>query len=578
MKAKTLSIIFIFMTILACLILVATEVPVRAAKTPATLLKQADQYRKSLYGSHEKKKFRHNWLNSVRRYERLYRQYPKTNEAAWALYHVGGLYTGLHRYSGLSKDLDEAIVYYKKVVESYESHRLADDAQFKIAEILYKYKKDPAQAYVEFLKVDIKFPSGDMRPKARKMLDKLALILSEMDDAGRMANGASRSGMVAVKDIRHWSTQNYTRVVIDLEDRVTYEHHVLKADPDRKKPRRLYLDLKKARATSDIDSALPIKDGLLKRARAGQYSKDTVRVVLDIESIGGYKVFHLNDPFRIVVDVRRAENGATQKSVKSNGRSNRQVVRKGVKRADEPDHQASLARQLGLNVKRIVIDPGHGGKDPGCFLKGGIKEKDIVLNIAKQLAAKIRKRIGCEVILTRTKDVFLSLESRTAIANMKKADLFVSLHVNAHRSSKIWGLETYFLNMATDERSMMVAARENATSQKNISDLQTILNSLMLNTKINESNRLARKVQGGMISRVKASPYKQVNNLGVKQAPFYVLIGADMPSILVETGFLTNSRERKRLLNKTYQNHLAEGICTGIHAYIKSIDQVYKGG
>ena len=125
---------------------------------------------------------------------------------------------------------------------------------------------------------------------------------------------------------------------------------------------------------------------------------------------------------------------------------------------------------------------------------------------------------------------------------------------------------------------MMVAARENATSQKNISDLQTILNSLMLNTKINESNRLARKVQGGMISRVKASPYKQVNNLGVKQAPFYVLIGADMPSILVETGFLTNSRERKRLLNKTYQNHLAEGICTGIHAYIKSIDQVYKGG
>jgi N-acetylmuramoyl-L-alanine amidase len=127
--------------------------------------------------------------------------------------------------------------------------------------------------------------------------------------------------------------------------------------------------------------------------------------------------------------------------------------------------------------------------------------------------------------------------------------------------------------MATDERAVMVAARENATSQKNISDLQSILNDLMLNTKIHESSRLAYEVQNGIVSRLNTS-YKQVKNLGVKQAPFYVLIGAQMPAILVETGFLTNSTERKLLLNKTYQEKLADGICKGILDYIKSIDQV----
>jgi N-acetylmuramoyl-L-alanine amidase len=231
---------------------------------------------------------------------------------------------------------------------------------------------------------------------------------------------------------------------------------------------------------------------------------------------------------------------------------NKRPVRKGFRKAEVPDKTASLAKQLGLNVRRIVIDPGHGGKDPGCNLSGGIREKNIVLSIARILAKKIKEKIGCEVVLTRDKDTFISLEQRTAIANMQKADLFVSLHINAHKNGNIWGLETYFLNMATDERAVMVAARENATSEKNISDLQTILNDLMLNTKIHESSRLAHEVQKGMFSHIQKS-YKRAKSLGVKQAPFYVLIGAQMPAILVETGFLTNSTEKKRLMSKKYQ-------------------------
>jgi len=545
----------------------------KTPKKPALLLKEADQCRKSLYGSAKKKKYRHNWSNCIRQYEKIFNSYPKSDEAPWALYHSARLFTWLYTYSGKSQDLDQALLLYGRLTDEYKDHQLSDDAQYKIGEIFYKYKKDPTHAYVEFLKVDIKYPSGDMRPKAKKMLDELAVVLSEKDNYRDRAGEKDTS--IAVKDIRHWSTPNYTRVVIDLDGPVKYKHHLLKPDPGLRKPRRLYLDLENSHVTSQIETPVPIKDGLLQRARAGQYTKDTVRVVLDAESIEGYKVFHLHDPFRIVLDVRRTEKKNAGDKPKL--ALKKRTVRKGFRKAEVPEDSMSLARQLGLNVKRIVIDPGHGGKDPGCNASGGVKEKNIVLSIARILKKKIKEEIGCEVFLTRNRDVFLPLERRTAIANMKKADLFISLHVNAHRNRKISGLETYFLNMATDERSVMVAARENATSQKNISDLQTILNDLMLNTKIAESSRLAHEVQKGMVSRVRKK-YTRARSLGVKQAPFYVLIGAQMPSVLVETGFLTNRTERKRLLSKKYQESVAEGICAGIKTYIKSIDQKYKGG
>ena len=204
-------------------------------------------------------------------------------------------------------------------------------------------------------------------------------------------------------------------------------------------------------------------------------------------------------------------------------------------------------------------------------------EKDIVLRLAKALKPKLEKRLGCEVILTRTKDVFLSLEKRTAFANMKKADLFISLHVNANEVRSVHGVETYFLNMATDKRAVMLAAAENATSEKNISDLQKILNELMLNTKITESSKLAHEVQRGITGFMRKTE-RNVKNLGVKQAPFYVLIGAEMPAVLVETGFITNPTERRRLKSKQYLGNLADGIVSGIDGYIKGIDLAYTGG
>jgi N-acetylmuramoyl-L-alanine amidase len=569
------------------------------------LLEAGGECRKALNATPKKGTHRHQWLKCIHRYEKVYTTYPESSQAVWALYRSAELYTGLSRYSGNPKDLDEAITLYRTLVDKHKGHDLADDAQYRIGEIFYKHKDDPSQAYVEFLKVDVNFPSGNMRPKAKQMLNRLAKTLGTKEGkTGAAEVPPAKSKRVHVKDIRHWSTPNYTRVVIDLEDPVIYEHHLLKADPDHDKPRRIYMDLKNARIPKSIDNVVVIKNDLLQGARAGQYTLDTVRVVLDIEKIGGYKVFHLYDPFRIVVDVRGPEEAEsqpqpeiqpepqTQPQIQAQPQTQPQTqpqiqaqpklatkkrgVRKGIRKEETPDRTVSLARQLGLTVKRIVIDPGHGGKDPGCQI-GGRYEKDITLSVARLLARKLREKIGCEVFLTRDKDVFLSLEQRTAIANMKKADLFISLHVNAHKDNRINGLETYFLNMATDQSAVLVAARENATSEKSISDLQAILNDLMLNTKINESSRLAHNVQDGMVGGIK-KVYTDIRSLGVKQAPFYVLIGAQMPAVLVEVGFLSNPGERERLVDKTYQQSITDGIYAGIRSYINSIDQAYRGG
>jgi N-acetylmuramoyl-L-alanine amidase len=179
--------------------------------------------------------------------------------------------------------------------------------------------------------------------------------------------------------------------------------------------------------------------------------------------------------------------------------------------------------------------------------------------------------MGCQVIMTRTTDKYLTLEERTAIANTSNADLFISIHCNSNRNHRAYGIATYFLNLATDNDAILVAARENATSTKNISDLQSILNDLMRHTKVNESSRLASHVQQCLCSELEHK-YHFIRNKGVKQAPFYVLLGARMPAILVETSFISNRRECKRLISSAYQDRLTDAIINGIKSYVKEIN------
>ncbi len=349
-----------------------------------------------------------------------------------------------------------------------------------------------------------------------------------------------------VYDIRHWSNPDYTRVVIDVDREVTFSKHLLKEDPDLNKPRRLYFDLQDTWIDPNL-KVISIHDALLIQARAAQHTPDTVRVVLDIKTIEDYNVFSLHDPFRIVIDVK----GKTTSEIAYK----RDIYRK------------TPAERPKVRIKRIVIDPGHGGKDPGALGRNGLKEKDVVLKVAKMLKKRIERIFDCEVFLTRSHDTFLSLEERMAIANAKKADLFISIHTNAHKNRNIHGIETYYLSPTNDKDALELAAKENGTSAKNVSDLQVILRDLILQKNTTESSGLADCVQNCMVAELKRK-YRGINNLGVKQAPFVVLMGAQMPSILIEVSFITNRREATRLTNDRYLDNIAYGIVKGISNYI----------
>ncbi len=231
-----------------------------------------------------------------------------------------------------------------------------------------------------------------------------------------------------------------------------------------------------------------------------------------------------------------------------------------VDRTVVPDR--SMIRALGLKVGRIVIDPGHGGQDYGTSGHGGLHEKELVLDVSKRLAALLRQGLGAEVILTRGDDSFVSLEERTQIANEKKADLFISVHANSSPARSATGIETFYLNFAASPAAMEVASRENASARKNVHELNDLLQKIALNAKLDESREFATKVQNALVVGD-----SRLRNRGVKRAPFIVLIGADMPAILTEIGFVSNATEEANLRKGEYRQKIAEQIFNGIASY-----------
>jgi len=532
----------IFATSAVALIVIAVF-----ATTAQTEITAKDKYfsaeacSKDLRQSPGKKKYRHNWMRCIRKFQDVYRHNPAGPWAAAGLYQSGILYQELYKLSGRKADEREAIEIYRQIMQQYPSSR-------------YRQKASVA--------LDRMPMAGAMKENSTQSAEPVQPAAPpEAQPSARGGEKTTPSGSAAVPSqiigLRYWSNPNYTRIVIDADHPTSFTQRLLKKDPALNKPQRLYVDLDNAVLGANTKKIIPINDELLVDTRAGQYTPDSVRVVVDIKSFSTYKIFSLKNPFRIVLDVWGGDKEEKPELTAGQPR---------VKGTDIPD--SALAKQFALGVRKIVIDPGHGGRDFGApgYIKG-VHEKIITLSIGKRLAKKIRKTLKCEVIMTRQTDCYLTLEERTAIANTRNADLFISIHTNSTRNRRAFGIETYFLNLATDEDSILVAARENATSAKNISDLQTILNDLMQNAKINESSRLATQVQTSLYEQMRTR-YSQVKNLGVKQAPFYVLLGAQMPSILIETSFISNARECKRLVNTKYQDQLCDAIIDGIREYI----------
>jgi len=510
--------------------------PKRSNQTQAKLLKEADRCYQTLLSSARKQKYRDRWLSCINKYKAAHTASPKGTQAAEALYRSGALTYDLYKRSFKPSDKANSLALLRQTVRSYPNSPYGSEAKKRVATITGQPMESGTTDAIQEIIVESKTLPEDKQTKT----------------------GYTGSHTL-IRGLRHWSNPSYTRIVIDANRETSYSHRLLNQDPSINKPKRLYVDLDRSRLGEDFEKVVPINDNLLSNVRAGQYTSQSVRVVVDIKSFKTYKIFSLRNPFRIVIDVWGIATASSQPA----------TTNKNTSKGTGKISPSALAKQLALGVSRIVIDPGHGGRDYGApgYYKG-VHEKKVALALAKKLANKIRAELSCEVILTRQTDKYLTLEERTAIANTKNADLFISIHTNSAKDRRAYGVETFFLNLATDDEAIRVAAFENSTSEKNISDLQTILTDLMQNAKINESSRLAAHVQSELFQHMKRS-YNKIKNKGVKQAPFYVLLGAQMPAILIETSFISNPRECKRLTDINYQNKLCDGIVKGIRAYIK---------
>jgi N-acetylmuramoyl-L-alanine amidase len=431
-------------------------------------------------------------------------------------------------------------------------------------------------------------------------------------------------GGASVRAITHTTLPQGDRITIELTQEVPYVADRI-GDPDR-----IFVDLANtSTAASVIERAVSSVSGRLVRStRVGVHPDGTSRVVLDVTGRPRYSSFPLYNPFRLVIDVESEGLAATSTaplprpagadvvakaadvprgvattsalprnlappvarptppptvtpaaasasaSASVSAPASAPVSAPPPATADVPPMPSapavtsrgeySIARQLGLRVSRVVIDPGHGGHDPGARANG-LTEADLVLDVALRLDALLREE-GVDVVMTRRTNTFVPLEERTAIANRVGADLFVSIHANASSRTATSGIETYFLNFATNKQAEALAARENASSAKTMATLPTLLRAIALNNKLAESRELASMVQTSLV-RTMSAGRKPVNSLGVKQAPFVVLIGAQMPSILAEVGFITNRPEAAVLKLPAGREQVAQGLFAAIVKY-----------
>lgn len=403
-----------------------------------------------------------------------------------------------------------------------------------------------------------------------------------------------------LREVRFWSLGDVTRIAVETTSEAEYSAERVDA------PDRIFFDLPGTRRKEGERGVemIAVNDALVKQIRIAETKPGVVRIVLDLVRRADYSVSQLRHPDRLIIELRPAAPAAAapatsapaptaavpeapaKPAAAAAGTSPAAAAKTSPTAAAKPDvpppppavaasrdssGRRSLIRALGLKLQRVVLDPGHGGHDTGTIGPGGLMEKDLVLDIAKRLGALIEERLGAEVILTRTEDVFVPLEERTALATAKEADLFLSIHANSSRSARIAGPETFYLNFTTDQAAMDVAARENATSGETIKDYPALVEKIARNEKVSESREFAGVIQKALYSGLMRG--RGVRDRGVKKAPFMVLIGAKVPSVLTEIAFLSNPRDERLLKRDDYRARVAEALFKGISEYAETLSR-----
>jgi N-acetylmuramoyl-L-alanine amidase len=571
---------------------------------------RAEKLRTALQGKPQKERMVREYQALVSAFRRVYLITPHAPEATPALLAVAETYQEMGRLFD-PKYYQSAIDAYQFLLHEYPTSRYRDDALFTIAQIQHVDLNRPEQAELSFQEFLKRFPRSSKAEQARQALAEIAAAREEQRRRSEkeLAREQEKQRRIPqVTALRHWNAENYTRIVVDVEEEVRFEAARI-SNPDR-----IYFDISKAKLSSTLaGKTFEVQSGFLKTIRVAQNQAGVVRVVLEVEKVRDYSVFLLPNPYRLVVDIhgepvqvaKTAEKPAAgktdppkpiaekaEKQPAKSEKTERASVAPPEKKepapkerasapAKEPDFarttrngQHSLTRALGLKIGRIVIDPGHGGHDTGTIGPSGLMEKDLCLDIAQRLGRKIQEELpGTEIFYTREDDTFIPLENRTALANQWKADLFISIHANSSRDRSARGVETYYLNFATTDDAMEVAARENALSQSGIHELRDLVRKIANNEKIEESRELAAEIQEALHRRL--SRYsRHIKDRGVKRAPFVVLIGANMPSVLVEVSFLSNPMDESALKKAEHRQRVVEGLYRGVTGYLQNLNSL----
>lgn len=527
---------------------------VRPAQRPQAVYQQAKAEMDALRKDKKRSCWREPWEKLEQRFLSVHAAKPSPAIGAGALYRAAVCREALARCSHLDKEFQAAVVLYAAVPDQFPHSALADDALYQAA-VLSAQELDDAGEARRFLSEQLKsYAKGDMAGKGRQ-------LLAELDGGPQKEASVRTAQRPAAPELQmlSWDSpgKNSVEVVLELNTSTTYDTRLVRGS--KSQPDRLVLRLKNTAVADDVRKGVKVNGSLLQNIAVKKLKKDA-QVELTFREVARFDTDSEENPSRIVVRVTsgknrlpRAEKGDTD--IAEAPRRERRVSARQV---------ADMASQLGLSVQRVFIDAGHGGRDPGTS-HNKVVERVITLDIALRLG-RLLEANGLDVVYSRRDDRAVGLSQRTVAANRKECDLFVSIHVNANEDRSVQGFETYYLDFASNQHAARVAALENARSERRLGNMQSMLAEVMLSARVDESRRLASDIQRLSLFRLKRRGY-EVRNNGTKSAPFHVLLGANMPAVLVEVGYCTHGQEAKRLLDAKYRHALAEGLAEGILAY-----------
>lgn len=619
----------IALAIFVCIVPATTATNIDKAADARQQFADAVRMRTSLEGYLEKDRSVSDYKKTIDAYQKVYDISSEADEAPAALVAEAELYEEMgHLYD--QKYYDTAIKTYLSLLDQYPSSQYRTAALIGIGQIQKDDQNKPKEAQATFRDFLKRFPRSQYADDARKALKDIAAgnsvkpepatesaaaapddqtthpaLVNVTDDpsvAGTVVQPREDEHQLSVvKDLQTTNTRDAARIIIALDNTIDFQSARIAA------PDRIYFNL--SRATLGSRAAhrqFDTDNGLIRSLRIAQNQPNVVRVVLDAPNAKDYTAYLLSKPYRLVIDVSThigtlpnrqvgmvisPSTGAHAPAATAVAAATPQPHETPVsleRAVDVPptsvvppsaakptgDGDTSLTRALGLKIHRIVIDAGHGGHDTGTIGPHGLMEKDLCLDVALRLGRMIEQKLpGAQVIYTRQDDTFVPLEQRTQIANDAKADLFISIHANSSPDRAARGVETYYLNFTTSPDSMDVAARENAASQESLHDLQDLIKKIARNDKLEESKEFAGDVQDSLSHKLRAVSSAE-RDRGVKQAPFVVLIGADMPSILAEISFVSNPTDERLLKGSTERQRIASGLYTGIADYLDSLNSL----